>query len=187
MNELKLYSISDEYIEWLRNDFPNVYSNKIGSRNHTRKYVGVVISIEKYSYYIPLSSPKDSDYQIAGEDKVIKKSIIPIVRIVIKNSSGKKELKGTLRISHMIPAPMSQLTLYDINNEEDEKYKDLIINEMIFIRKNQDKIINYANTLYKQKQIEDLTAGYIKYTLDFKLLEKKCDEFELLLSNHVEI
>ena len=29
MDELKLYSISDEYIEWLRKDYPNVYSNKI--------------------------------------------------------------------------------------------------------------------------------------------------------------
>ena len=29
MDELKLYSISDEYIKWLRKDYPNVYSNKI--------------------------------------------------------------------------------------------------------------------------------------------------------------
>ena len=50
-----------------------------------------------------MSSPKESDYQIAGEQKVIKKSIVPIIRIVVKNSKGEKELKGTLRISHMIP------------------------------------------------------------------------------------
>ena len=100
MEQFKLYSVSDEYVEWLREQYPNVYSNKINARTHTRKYLGVVMQIGEYKYYIPLSSPKDSDYQIAGESKVIKKSIVPIIRIVVKNASGEKELKGTLRISH---------------------------------------------------------------------------------------
>lgn len=103
MEEFKLYSVSDDYVEWLRKEFPNVYSNKINSRTHTRKYLGVVLQIGKYHYYVPMSSPKDSDYQIARTNKVIKKSIVPIIRIVVKNKDGKTELKGTLRISHMIP------------------------------------------------------------------------------------
>ena len=74
MEQFKLYSVSDEYVEWLRKDFPKLYSNKISSRTHTRKYLGVVLHIGKYNYYIPMSSPKDSDYQIAGANKVIKKS-----------------------------------------------------------------------------------------------------------------
>ena len=102
MEEFKLYSVSDNYVEWLRKEFPNVYSDKINSRTHTRKYLGVVMQIGEYHYYVPMSSPKDSDYQTAGTNKVIKKSIVPIIRIVVKNKDGKKELKGTLRISHMI-------------------------------------------------------------------------------------
>ena len=119
MDEFKLYSVSDEYVEWLRKDYPNVYSNKIDSRTHTRKYLGVVLQIGRYKYYIPMSSPKESDYQIAGESKVIRKSIIPIIRIVVKNKAGIKELKGTLRISHMIPVPESELQLYNMENETD--------------------------------------------------------------------
>ena len=140
MEEFKLYSVSDDYVEWLRKDFPNVYSNKINSRTHTRKYLGVVLQIGQYLYYVPMSSPKDSDYQIAGANKVIKKSIVPIIRIVVKNKDGEKELKGTLRISHMIPVPTSELELYDLENESDSTYKDLVHNEMIFIRKNTIKI-----------------------------------------------
>lgn len=102
MEEFKLYSVSDEYIEYLRAIFPNVYSNKETTRVHIRKYVGIVLRLGNYHYYIPMSSPKESDYQIASEKKVIKKSIVPIIRIVVKNSRGQKELKGTLRISHMI-------------------------------------------------------------------------------------
>ena len=128
MEEFKIYSVSDKYISFLRENFPNVYSNKIDNKTHTRKYVGVVVTIEDFKYYIPMSSPKDSDYQVAGETKVIKKSIIPIIRIVVKNSLGEKELKGTLRISHMIPVPESELELYDLENETDKTYKDLVQN-----------------------------------------------------------
>lgn len=175
MEEFKLYSVSDEYVEWLRKDFPNVYSNKINSRTHTRKYLGVVLRIDHYNYFIPMSSPKESDYQWAGENKVIKKSIVPIIRIVVKNATGVKELKGTLRISHMIPVPDTELELYDLENEADTTYKDLVQNEMIFIRKNRDKIVSNAKLLYKQKLIKDSTAGYVKSALDFKALEKLCD------------
>lgn len=73
MEEFKLYSVSDTYIDYLRDTCPNVYSNKLATRVHTRKYVGTVIRIENFNYYIPLSSPKESDYQKAGNDKVIKK------------------------------------------------------------------------------------------------------------------
>ena len=178
MEQFKLYSVSDEYVEWLRKDFPNVYSNKINSRTHTRKYLGVVLQVGKYNYYVPMSSPKDSDYQIAGANKVIKKSIVPIIRIVVKNSAGEKELKGTLRISHMIPVPESELELYDLENESDDTYKDLVQNEMIFIRKNREKIDSNAKLLYKQKAANDTTAGYVKSALDYQALEVLCDLFK---------
>lgn len=180
MEEFKLYSVTDEYVEWLRGKNPNIYSNKMDTRIHTRKYLGVVLQIDKYSYYIPMSSPKESDYQIAGDSKVIKKSITPIIRIVVKNSLGIKELKGTLRISHMIPVPDSELMLYDIVNERDDAYKDLVQNEMIFIRKNKDKIASNAKLMYKQKIENDETAGYVKTALDYRTLEKLCDSFVVL-------
>ena len=178
MEQFKLYSVSDEYVEWLRKDFPNVYSNKNNSRTHTRKYLGVVLQIGRYNYYVPMSSPKDSDYQKAGANKVIKKSIVPIIRIVVKNSVGEKELKGTLRISHMIPVPKSELELYDLGNESDGTYKDLVQNEMIFIRKNREKIYSNAKLLYKQKIANDTTAGYVKSALDYQALERLCDLFK---------
>ena len=178
MEQFKLYSVSDEYVEWLRKDFPNVYSNKRNSRSHTRKYLGVVFQVGRYNYYVPMSSPKESDYQIAGAAKVIKKSIVPIIRIVVKNSFGEKELKGTLRISHMIPVPESELELYDLENEENGTYKDLVQNEMIFIRKNREKIATNAKLLYKQKTANDMTAGYVKAALDYQALEVLCDLFE---------
>lgn len=179
MSELKIYSVSDRYIKYLRNQYPNVYSNKEEKRTHTRKYVGVVLVIGGYKYYIPMSSPKDTDYQYAGGKLVIKKSIVPIMRIIVKNSTGEKELKATLRLSHMIPVPDSELDLYDVENEPDLQYKDLIQNEIIFIRKNKDKIISNANLIYKQKLNNDASAKYVAAALPFTDLEKLCDVFEV--------
>lgn len=68
---MKLYSVSDDYINYLRRTFPRIYSNKEDVRVHTRKYVGVVIEINKHKYYIPLSSPKKHDYiTIDGVDVI---------------------------------------------------------------------------------------------------------------------
>lgn len=177
MEEFKLYSITDEYISYLQKHFTNVYSNKMNNRTHTRKYLGTVMNMEGVCYYIPLSSPKDTDYQIAGEGKVIKKSIVPIIRIVVKNAKGEKELKGTLRISHMIPVPESELIEYDINSEEDNAYRELVKDEWLFIRKNREKISNYVKVMYKQK-IENYSVGYVKSALDYKMLEELCKQFK---------
>lgn len=108
---------------------------------------------------------------------VIKKSIAPIMRVVVKNAKGERELKATLRLSHMIPIPTSELELYALDDEQDSAYKDLVQNEMIFIRKNQDKIRANAQLLYKHKMEIDTSANYVMSALDYKELELMCDKF----------
>lgn len=119
----------------------NVFSSKENERNHTRKYLGIVYSINGYNYYLPLSSPKNSDYRMENGVQKIRGSIVPIIRITSQSSSGELELKGTLKFSNMIPVPASELTLYDMEHEPDLFYKALIHKEMLFIRKNKNKII----------------------------------------------
>ena len=177
MTELKLYEISEKYINYLKNEEPLVFSAKEDNRNHTRKYLGVVYTINNYNYYIPLSSPKDTDYQIINGKRTIRKSIIPIMRITHKNTDDILELKGTLKLNNMIPVPKSELSLYDAEHEHDTFYKSLIQKELLFIRKNQHKIIQNAKVLYKQKKENSPSIGYLKSTVDFSLLEKKHDEF----------
>ena len=67
----------------------------------------------------------------------------------------------------MITVPASELELYDLENESDSTYKDLVHNEMIFIRKHREKIISNAKVMYKQKASNDTTAGYVKSALGF--------------------
>ena len=94
-----------------------------------------------------------------------------------KNRDGKKELMGTLRISHMIPVPESELVEYSIINESDDKYKNLIENELQYIMDNKSKIVNSARVMYKQKCSRE-AIGYVEKALDYEELEKMCNEYK---------
>ncbi len=170
---MKLYSVSDKYINYLRTFDAKVYDNKETSRKTTRKYLGIVLNINGLNYYIPMSSPKKSDYK----NNNIRKSIIPIIRIISNDETTNSQiLKGTLRLSNMIPVPNSELILYDPKYEKNKNYRILIEKQLEFINKNKDLIKKFAQIIYNQK-IKNYNVTYIQNVVDFKLLEQKCLEY----------
>jgi protein AbiQ len=176
---LTICSIDSRYIHYLRSDpkLQNVYENKDGPTSHGRKYLGIVLQILTYPYYVPLSSPKKSDYDPTGR---IRKDIIPIMRIIAENESGNPELKGTLRFSNMIPVPDCAIIPYDIHLERDLNYKIIVEKEYRFIRSNQKRIYKNAEIIYRQKTVEDAfyigkkKPDYLSSTVDFLYAEIKC-------------
>lgn len=76
----------------------------------------------------------------------------------------------------MIPVPITELEPYVLKNENDIKYKNLILAELRYINKNSKKIIKYAKNLYAQKA-KELDVNYIKNTVNFKLLEEKLSKW----------
>lgn len=76
----------------------------------------------------------------------------------------------------MIPVPITEITPYFLQDEKDVNYKNLILSELRFIRKNTKMIIRNVNVLYKQKENEEDIA-YVKNTLNFRLPEQKCLEY----------
>ena len=168
--KLNLYSISDKYIKYLRKFDDKIYDNKEEIRTHKRKYLGVVLTVNDFNYYIPMSSPKKSDY-LDFDNKIIRNDTKTIIRI---HESGR--LYGTLRISNMIPVPITELQPYIIADEDDLKYREVILGELRYINNNSSKIIKYAKTVYNQK-IKNMDIGYIKNTVNFRLLEEKLKEW----------
>ena len=49
---MKIYSVSDGYVDYLHNAHSHVYLNKENARSHDRKYVGAVIELYSFNYYI---------------------------------------------------------------------------------------------------------------------------------------
>ena len=168
--KLNLYSISDKYIKYLRKFEDKIYDNKEEIRVRTRKYLGIVLTINNCNYYIPMSSPKKSDY-IDYEKRIIRKDTKTIIRI----DNGNR-LYGTVRISNMIPVPITELEPYMIETEQDRKYKEVILGELRYINNNVEKITKNAKIVYNQR-IKNENIGYIKNTVNFKLLEEKLEEW----------
>ena len=170
MEKLKLYMVDADYIKYLFG-FDDRVMYWSGSNYKTeRKYLGVVLRINDFQYFAPLSSPKESDYFYKNGKKQIRKNIIPIIRLV----TDKGDLLGKVKLSNMISVKSEYITLYDIQGELDIKYKDLVLDEIVCIRKCKDEIIKNARILYKQKTKDYKNIYYLDYTIDFKQLELAC-------------
>lgn len=174
---MKLYSITDGYIDYLRREHPHVYSNKEVERVNSRKYVGTVLTVGDFDYFIPLSSPKPRDYETDKEGRqVIRKDSYTIFRIV---EDG--ELRGTLQFSNMIPVPEGELLDYNPATEPDEKYKMLVLKELEYIRKNESRITSRARSIHYQK-CNGYDAPVLKHCLDYAAIEIMCREWVKLIS-----
>ena len=72
---MKLYAVTDEYIDYLRKFDSKVYDNKEDKRKVMRKYLGIVLTINEMNYYIPMSSPNWKKYLVIFMMYVWKKNI----------------------------------------------------------------------------------------------------------------
>ena len=170
---LRLYSVDDSFIKDLRDNVDgHVFANIDPNYNHSRKYLGVVLKINGFSYYAPLSSAKKSDYMFMKGRKVIRNSILPIIRMTETDENGNRSLMGTIKLSNMLPVPKDKLIDYDLDSEPDEDYKNLVLKEKRFINRNEEMITSYAEALYKEKTGGTSKKGYIANTFDFKSFEK---------------
>lgn len=175
--KIYLYNVDDDYIQYLRQFDSRVSDNKIGKRKKTRKYIGALMLINGCKYFAPLSSPKTKDYDDNGE---IRKDPIFLTRIVTINEDGKKELKARIMLGNMIPVSDVALTKYNPNDEEDLRYRDLIIKELDFITKNRKELITKATIIYNQKTgkyKKTPNSKYLDCVVDFALLEEKAKSY----------
>lgn len=170
MKRLRLYTIDVDYLKYLFDVDNRVMFWEGNTYKTDRKYIGVVLKINDFEYFAPLSSPKPSDYFYKKGVKQVKKNIIPIVRLV----TDKGHLLGKIKLSNMIPVKSENITLYDIKGEPDKKYQSLIVKEMICVRKCKDEITKNALVLYNQKSKGYKNINYLNDTLDFKSLEVAC-------------
>ncbi len=169
---LKIYTVDDMFVKDMKENVDkHVFANEDPKYIHARKYLGVLLEINGFSYYAPFSSPKESDYMILKGKKVIRNSILPIIRMVETDVNGNRSLLGTIKLSNMLPVPDEKITLYDIDNEHESAYKDLLLKEKRFINRNEDMIISYAERLYKEKVNGIIKKGYLNNTFDFRIFE----------------
>jgi protein AbiQ len=174
---MKIYVLNTEFVDYLRKFDKNVMINE-DEDGGIRKYIGVIFNNGAFNYFVPLSSPKfDSDYINIKGKWVLRRSVVPIHRIIIKQGD-KENFLGKLKFSSMIPVPDDELNLLNINGLTDVKYKTMLFNQLRYIRKNYLNLkTNHAEVIYSQKINNYPNINYLNSTVDFKLLEQKMVEY----------
>ena len=194
MEKLDLFTVNENLIEYYRN-----FDSRILYTKDNRKYIGIILEIDSIKYLAPLSSPKFDDYD---ENGFLKKDTLTIIRLEdFKNQNEKddflhslSELKKELRIkshiemkslgkiflANMIPVKEGTYQRFDINLEQDQKYKILLLKQYILINeeKVKHKILKNAKVVFNHKK-QNLDKGYVKACYDFTGLSGKLKEFKI--------
>lgn len=132
---INIYYVKENFINFLKSFDGNVRSNY----NERRPYVGIIFTIDNYDYYIPLSSPKNKHLNM--------KNNIDFHKIDGGN-------KGVINFNNMLPVLNSEAILVNINSLDDE-YKNLLNEQLIFIKKHQNLLRKKAKKLYYLMQEDD--------------------------------
>lgn len=138
-----------------------------------KPFVGVVINIAEYKYFIPLTSAKEKHkrwknvcdehfliYEIIDED-------INISGDIYKNYSEKKKIHilAVLDIKKMIPIPEGSYNRIIFGELQDERYKDLFEKEYAFCLKIKNKILSKVEKVYKrQKETKIVRKAYCNFS-----------------------
>ena len=117
---MELYTIDTKYINYLKKFQERIWDNEENGR--LRPYAGIVLTVGKNNYYVPLSSPKPKHAKM--QDR------LDFIRL-----EHRRQLKGVLNLNNMIPVDESLICKIDINNIDDNFYKNLLNVEMIDIRR----------------------------------------------------
>lgn len=159
MRDLYLYQVNPNYLRFLHS-----LEKKVSVKYNNRPFVGIVTMINEINYLIPLTSQTTAKRENEG-----KKKRSAVVTTFVRDSNG-DEIANLLH-NNMIPVKDGVCTKLKIN--ADDTYQ---LNEIRFIRKNRDKIINKARVVH-DKRIQDKDKFVKLVCCDFKLLEEHYQEF----------
>lgn len=157
MEKFRLYKIRDGYIEYLHKIDHRVQFNK-GER---RPYLGVVLEIGGHKYFVPMESPKPNHANL--------KNGVHIMRI----DGGKY---GILGFNNMVPAKEFFLIPFDIVQEENEKYRNLLWNQLNFCNRHKEEIREHARKTYEGVTVKK-TPFLLRVCCDFKVLEREYTKY----------
>ena len=168
---MRWYVIDKKYVEYL-NSFDKKVEN-VDYGESLKPYIGIILNINKFNYYVPVSSPKNKHLKM--------KNNIDIFKIV-----NKTQLLGVLNINNMIPVDNDNINCLEYKEIEEYRkfdsdnkkimYIKLLSMELNIINRNLQEIKESAKKLYQIK----LKYPNEKISLrccDFELLEQKCIEY----------
>lgn len=131
------------------------------NKNKRRPYVGIVLRVGRFQYFVPMESPKPSHATMKNG------------KHFLRLDEGRM---GILGFNNMIPVHQDALISFDILAEPDTQYRNLLIKQAELCNKLRAEIFSRASRTYydvanhKNKFLERISC-------DFLVLEKACLEY----------
>ena len=173
MEKLHWYIVDKKYIEYLKN-FDDKIQN-VDYKLNLKPFIGIVIKINNFDYYVPISSPKPKHYKM--------KDGIDFIRVKHQN-----RILGVLNLNNMIPILDKYVTIlkykeiekYRFFKSEEQKnlYISLLNIELKCINLKYEEIKRKAMKLYLER-LNNKNSRISQRCCDFKFLESKLNQFIL--------
>ena len=160
MENIKLYEVNVDYIDYLSVYAPHLFQNKKAGQKNERKYIGIVFQINGLDYFAPLSSFKQKHHRM--------KEAVDFIKV--------KDY-AVINLNNMFPVPLTERKYVDIRRERDPHYRALLLAEYRFIKSIQEKIRKNAQNVYKIKIKEGTSSALAKRCNDFLALENACKDY----------
>lgn len=151
---LTFYDVSPSYLDYLRSIDERVPRNDY--ETHKKFMCGIFVMINGRSYLVPVSSKFGKAREF---------------RIHERLPDGTRRTISSLRFSYMIPVPKEHMKKRIINDEQDRKYRRLLITEHEYINR-YEKLIR-ARALEVYEAAKDPQSADGKYCCDFARLERE--------------
>ena len=151
---IRLIYVDSKYIKYLYNFDNKVMYNK----GQKRPYIGILFEVKGHKYYAPLTHPKPKFLSMKNTEDFMR----------IKGG----EL-GAINFNNMIPVRDEAVSIINVSEVTDWKYKLLLINQLQFFDEFDTEIVNRATKLYKAYKSKSLRKCVADRCCNFQLLEKK--------------
>lgn len=165
------YVIEKKYVKYLHKQDSKVENIEYGEK--LKPYIGIILKINNYNYYVPVSSAKEKHYKMDNQVDLYK----------IKR--GEKIL-GVLNINNMIPIKEEYVKILRYNEiekyrkfkslKEKQQYIELLEIELKIINRKEIEITEKARKLYNLV-IKYPMSRLAKRSCNFKILELKADKY----------
>ncbi len=157
---LQIYEIDLHYIDYLSQYDRHLFHNAEKRQQNSRKYIGIVLEVNNFKYFVPLSSFKQKHKAMKETTDFIK----------IKDYA-------VLNINNMLPVPNGLFERVNIGAIKDLKYKALLQAEYREIKRRRNLIVKNAKIVYSHKIKNENKTPLSKRTNDFIELEKACKNY----------
>ncbi|MBR3493914.1 MAG: type III toxin-antitoxin system ToxN/AbiQ family toxin [Clostridia bacterium] len=161
MQDLRLFTVDEAYVDYLIRFAPHMFHNSQTGQTNTRKYIGVILSVNGIEYFAPLSSMKPKHRKMKESVDFLKVGDYAVINI-----------------NNMFPVPNGLAVYVDFSKERDPRYRSLLLAEYRIIKQKQDLIRKNAQTLYRLVTQNKGESSLLNRCNDFELLEKACKEYQ---------